>query len=238
MILSLRDKDLARQDCDRLRSYDVPALEAPVHLARKRAFDSAQLTRADGFILTSQQAAYALPDEGKDRPVYCVGRASASAARERGYHHLICGPSDGAALASVIAGKTKTDNLCWLRAQKISFDMIEGLKSYGIEACQEIVYEMQQADSLPEAVCDALLQHQVTAIMALSQAQLKALVELLHHHELWHVRKEIDLYAVSEAVGRAAMPHGWQSITLARRKRALSVQAAIIHEWRYKRKKD
>ena len=106
MILSLRDKELARLDCERLNHRGVDAMACSVHHAAHQSFDTDLVSRAKGFILTSQQAAYALPADHLNRPVFAVGRASASAARHRGYRHVFSGPSDGAALADMILTQT------------------------------------------------------------------------------------------------------------------------------------
>ena len=234
MILSLRDEALAVDDCNRLRAHNVPALEAPVHLAVRQAYDASQLDSAKAFILTSQQAAFALPETGKDRAVFTVGRASAASARARGYHNVTWGPSDGAALAQMIADKGDVNQLCWLRARKISFDMTHALAKAHISVDEAIVYAMQAQISWPQKVIDAFAQEAVTAIMVLSKAQRDALVQLLHHHDLWHHIPKITLYAVSPAVAEAAKDDGWQAIHIARRKRALSVQAAVIVNARVK----
>lgn len=228
MILSLRDEALARHDCNRLRAHQIPALEAPVHKAVRQAYDKADIGVANGFILTSQQAAIALPETDKDRPVFAVGRASAASARARGYQNVTWGPSDGAALGQMIAAQWDGGQLCWLRAAKISFDIAGALRAADIAISEAVVYEMAPQTSWRQEVVDAFAQGAVTAIMVLSKAQREALVQLLHHHDLWHHIPKIDYYAVSPAVAEAAKDDGWQAIHIARRKRAISVQAAVI----------
>lgn len=241
MILSLRDDALAKRDCDILRRYHVPCLEAPVHRTEPLAFDRHMLAQADGFILTSQQAAYALPNSdergGKKRPVFTVGRASAKSAKERGYDTVIWGPSDAVALADVIKRHVQDPSfvphprLCWLRATRISTDIIPLLQQAEIAAEQAIVYRMQEVDALPQKVQTALAAGEVTAIMALSKAQYLALKDKLQHHQLCHHKQTITLYVVSQAVADAAQDDGWHNIIISRRKRALSVQAAVIYDW-------
>ena len=228
MILSLRDEMLAQLDCNRLRARNIRALESPIHVAQPQAYDGAVVDSAKGFILTSQQAAYALPQSGQDRPVFTVGRASAASARQRGYQNVFFGPSDGAALAEMIAHHQPQTPLCWLRATRISFDMTTALDKASLQVDEAIVYQMQNKPSLSETVIDALQKGVVTGIMALSKAQLHHLVDLLHHHDLWHLIKQIDLFVVSDKVAEAAAQDGWRSIITARRKRAISVQAAVI----------
>lgn len=228
MILSLRDEMLASLDCNRLRARNIRALEAPIHVASPKAYDVQIADSAKGFILTSQQAAYALPQTGQDRPVFTVGRASAASARARGFHNVFFGPSDGAALAEMVIAYQPQTPLCWLRATRISFDMTSALQKAGLPVDEAIVYEMQSKAALPKPALSALQKGMVTGIMALSKAQLHHLVDLLHHHDLWHLINQIDLFVVSDKVAEAASQDGWRSIITARRKRAISVQAAVI----------
>lgn len=230
MILSFRDLELADSDSMRLRRWGVDAMACPSHEAQQRSYDESRLAQADAFILTSQQAAYALPTDNTNRPVLCVGRASAASARQRGYHNVRWGPSDGQGLAQMIcqdAGLAKSQ-LCWLRARSISFDMKSALRDAGIACHQEIVYEMVAKTSLPDTVCDAFQKGQVTGLMALSKAQLGQAQILLHAYELWQFAKHRPLFVVSQAVADMAVAAGWQSVIVARRKRAISVQAAVV----------
>lgn len=244
MILSLRDKELAASDCKRLQAYGVNALAAPVHQGVKKPYDYTLVNEAAGFIITSGQAAYALPDTAQDRPVFTIGRASAAMARNRGYRKVLSGPSDGAALAKIIDNHlcdgllARGQKLCWLRGAKISFDMASALGADRHIIDEAVVYEMQAAKRLPALVIEALSGGAVTAVMALSKAQLSAFAQLLHSHDLWHVRDKISLYAISDKVAKAAERDGWQSIIISRRKRALSVQAAVICDWLNEQEKD
>lgn len=246
MILSLRDQNLAEADQARLAKYHVPVMIAPVMIAEQKSYDNIVIGQADGYILTSQQAADALPQQGANkgsdsaqddlyaRPVFTVGRASAASARQKGYYNVYHGPSDGRALADMIATHpaAKGRHLCWLRAVKISFDIAGALHEMGQDITEAIIYEMVPAAALADDVCHALATAQITGIMALSQAQLGQFEDLLHHHKLWQACHNIDLYVVSEAVGNAARKSGWSSVWQARRKRAVSVQALV--RWRHK----
>lgn len=239
MILSLRDKELARLDCARLIHRGVQAMACSVHYAAQQSFDEVIVSQAKGFILTSQQAAYALPADPHDRPVFAVGRASASAARRLGYKHVFAGPSDGAALAEMILSQTSYDiaNLCWLRAAKISFDITKALAQAGYQSKAQIVYEMCPEQALPDAIISAFQEGKITGIMALSKAQLSQFQLLLDFHDLWHCARTCALYAVSDPVAKMAQKAGWEKVIIARRKRAISVQAAVICQYRQLKKR-
>lgn len=231
MYLSLRDEALGRQDQARLARRHVPVVLCPVHEARTVTYSQDEVAQASGFILTSQQAAYALPKEGTDRVVYSVGRASAYAARCAGYHNVKWGPSDGRALAEMISADLGNADrpdagrsLCWLRAKKISFDIAAALQGH---VTQQVVYEMCAAESLSDAA-RAALRGRLSGIMILSQAQLACFVQLLQQYDLWQAVVKVPIFAVSQQVAEAALSAGFTTVQSARRKRAISVQAAVM----------
>lgn len=232
MILSLRDKALALQDCARLTARGVTAMACPVHVAQAHPYDETQLAKADGFILTSQQAAQALPLTDTSRPVFTVGRASAASAKARGYDRVFFGPSDGAALAKMMHEMMTSDErfqakkLCWLRAPKISFDIRSALIEKGHQIEQQTVYQMVPASQVPDEVISAFDKGAVSGIMGLSKSQLSQAQILFDHHHL--AARSCDLFAVSEAVAEFARQNGWSSVFTSRRKRAISVQACVI----------
>lgn len=238
MYLSLRDEALSRQDQARLARYGVAVLICPSHEAARLSYDQHIVDEAEGFILTSQQAADALPLTRTERPVYTVGRASAYAARQAGYQNVKWGPSDGKALAEMIATDLQSAQpvLCWLRAKEISFDIKAAL---GRAVTEQQVYEMRPQTQIPEDVAEALAQAVLSGtlagIMVLSKAQLHCFVQLLQGHELWQAITQVPVFAVSPAVAEAATQAGFAKTHSARRKRAISVQAAVICHHRQNR---
>lgn len=231
MILSLRDPELAAREKRLLARYGITVLPSPVARAKAVSFDPSVCASADGFIITSQQAAAYLPADRQDRPVYVVGARSAAAVRAQGYHHIISGTGDGAGLAKLMQEQPFKGRLCWLRGQAISFDMTTALAD-SIPIVEVICYQMKQADRLLPEVIEALRQGAVKAVMALSSDQLSYFEELLHHHDLWQAHKQIDILAISPAIAALAQKSAWQSIYQARRKRAVSVRALAVCKYR------
>ena len=227
MILSLRDPELAARDKALLACYGLDCMACPVAAAEAAAFDQSPLEQAEGFIITSLQAASYLPLDNKDRPVYVTGRRSAAAVKAQGYHNIIIGNGDGHALAEMMRPQIHKRILCWLRGQSVSFDMKNALGDI-TQIDEAICYKMTRVERLDHKVIKAITEGNVKAVMALSAGQLSYFEALLQQSDLWHSRKQIELLAISPAVADKARQSGWQSVYQARRKRAVSVRALAV----------
>lgn len=227
MILSLRDPALAARDRALLARYGLDCMACPVAAAEAVVFDQRALKQAEGFIITSLQAASYLPLDNKDRPVYVTGRRSAAAVKAQGYHNVIIGNGDGQALSQMMRPQIHKRILCWLRGQSVSFDMKVALGD--ISQIDEVIcYKMTRVERLDNKVIEVIAQGKVKAVMALSAGQLSYFEALLQQSDLWHSRKQIELLAISPAVADKAKQSGWQSVYQARRKRAVSVRALAV----------
>ena len=233
MILSLRSPELAAKDSLRLASYGLESIAAPVAMPKPVPFDGQICDIADGFIITSQQAAAYLPPDSTDKVVYAVGSSSAIAARAQGYHHVISGGGDGDALAHLMSTLPLDGQLCWLRGQHVSFDIANALGDKA-DIAQVICYEMVREDSLSPLVIELLSAGKIEAVIALSVGQLRHFEELLRHLNLWQTRTQIELLALSSAIAEAAKESGWQFIYQSRRKRAVSLCALAVCRYRAK----
>ena len=227
MILSLRDPELAARDKALLACYGLDCMPCPVAMAEAVAFDQSPLEQAEGFMITSLQAASYLPSQNKDRPVYVTGRRSAAAVKAQGYHNIIIGHGDGHALAEMMRPKVNKRILCWLRGQSISFDMKDALDDIA-HIDEAICYKMKRVEHLDNQVIKAVTKGHIKAVMALSAGQLSYFEALLQQSDLWHSRKQIELLAISPAVADKAKQSGWRLVYQARRKRAVSVRALAV----------
>ena len=233
MILSLREPELAKRDEALCARYGLVCVAAPVAAPKAVLSDSAVADKAQAFIITSQQAAAYLPSQGTDRVVYAVGPRSASAARARGYKTVISGPGNGADLAKMMRGRSLEASLCWLRGEVIAYDIKAALADI-VTIDEMICYQMVRADHLPAKVVDLLAMGQIKAVMALSSSQLVYFDELLHDHDLWQARNQIDILALSPTIARQARESGWPYVYQARRMRAVSVRALAVCSYRMK----
>lgn len=225
MFLSLRDKEFAEEDRRILARYGVSLLPCPMQEVRYRPLTAHGLRDAGGILLTSPKAALALPlvDESA-RPVFCVGRRTAALARSKGYQEVWAGPDNAAALAEAMKQKSLPRRILWLRGNSVSFDFASALAG----TCHidtQIGYDLEAKDHLPEDVLAAFAAGHIKGVMGLSQGQIEIFDRLIEAAHLTKWRTDIPLFVISHRVAEAA--HKWANIVISRRKRPVSVRAAI-----------
>lgn len=92
----------------------------------------------------------------KDRPVFCVGEATAREARAAGFAHVEHAAGDVAALAALIA-RRRPGRLVHLSGEAQQGDLVGAIRAAGGEAERRILYRMRAGGPLPAAPCDAVL---------------------------------------------------------------------------------
>ena len=225
MYLSLRDIESVEEDRRLLARYGISLLPCPMQDVSYRPHAELRLGGAGGILLTSPKAALALPpSDAIARPVFCVGWRTAALAREKGYRDVWAGPDNAAALAEAMTQRPVPNHILWLRGDRVSFDFAAAL----VGICQieaQIAYELKAREQLPEAVMAAHAAGQIKGVMGLSQAQVEIFDRLLDAAHLAKWREDKPLFVISHRVAEAA--HNWTNIVISRRKRPVSVRAAI-----------
>lgn len=123
------------------------------------------LTGLAGVIFTSANGVRAadLPPETRALPAWCVGPATADAAREAGFSPII-GPSDGAALAALIAESgPPAGALLHLRGAHGTDALAEALIAAGFDLRAAAVYEMVAVGRIAPGARDAMVSGEVRA---------------------------------------------------------------------------
>lgn len=113
---------------------------------------------AKGLIFTSANAlrAVAPPRAALRLPVWCVGEATARAARAAGFADVRAGPGDAARLAPMILADGAEGPLLHLRGVHGTAGFSEALESGGVELLTSEVYCMDAVGTLPEEATAAL----------------------------------------------------------------------------------
>jgi uroporphyrinogen-III synthase len=107
------------------------------------------------FTSANAVAAWARLTSGRSSPVFAVGDATATAAREAGFADVRSAAGDGAALADLIA-KTAPATVLWPRAAEIAFDL-EAALSGRVPVRSLPVYETRPTSPPPRPDFDAVL---------------------------------------------------------------------------------
>lgn len=142
------------------------------------AFDG----RPDAVVLTSANAARCAPHAPELRalPCWCVGEATAAAAREAGFADIRAGEGDATALALRIAdGAPARSRLLHLRGRQGAADLAGALEAAGFALARSVVYDMRLETALPDAAVRALDAGAVAVIPAYSPRAARQLARLL-----------------------------------------------------------
>ena len=165
----------------------------------------------DGLILTSRRAAKALsdaPPAWRALPVYCVGNATAQAARRYHFEHTIVGEGSALDLLPVIAQHHgNNDQLLHLSGDAVKIDLAPLLASRGIALTRKVVYESHRIAALAPALTHALHVHALTGVVFYSPRTVRFAAELAG--DALH---QLDAYCLSMDVAAAAAKAGCKRV--------------------------
>ncbi len=169
--------------------------------------------RFDAVVFTSAAAVQGAERHINARPgakgllsvtAYCVGEASALAAREAGFVNVIAGPGDSHQLAELIALSGSGGNLLYPAPVHKAFDFASALA--GWQVSEFALYEARLTDPGRQALEAAL--RQSDALFVYSPRMAAHLSKIMHGHGLLGQLGNLTLIAISEktalAFGEAA----------------------------------
>lgn len=163
----------------------------------------------DGIIFTSAVAPDIVASAIKNRsingislalPVWCVGDATANAAREAGFGDIRTGPGNAEQLAAIIAehhGRSPA-RLFYPSAKDIAFDMAAALGHQSV--LRQIVYEVELVDLEPEQISDALNRVSNGALLLYSARTAAQFFGLVERHGLARTLDSTAIIAISDKV--------------------------------------
>jgi len=186
---------------------------------------------ATATIFTSRNALRALDDldwvaDLRRRPAYCVGAATAQAARSAGFTHVVAGGGTGAQLGEYIAHMHKPADgpLLYLTGANLAFDMQDALGARGFTVWRRIVYrnELVPALALPMAV--GLQKQFFDAIILMSPRVAAHFAALVQHAGLSENASRLRFLCLSDKVATALDPLAAADVEIA----AKPTQKALI----------
>lgn len=188
----------------------IDSIVAPVMeiAALDVTFDEAM---PDGLILTSRRAAKALqaiPPAWRTLPVYCVGNATAEAAKRYHFEHTISGQGSALDLLPLIAQRHGNhDRLLHLSGDAVKIDLAPLLASRGITLERKVVYESHRVAALSPALTHALHVHALTGVVFYSPRTVRFATELVG--DALH---QLDAYCLSMDIAAAAAKAGCKRV--------------------------
>lgn len=188
-VLVTRPAKSASRTCGKLRAlghmpFCLPMF-TPEHdpeAARLALQDKALQDKHRAVIaITSAEAARVLqdlplPDVLRSLPLFCVGEATAAAARQAGFANVVSGPGNGHDLAEVIADRLpdRTGTVLYLAGIPRASTFERELLAHGIRFQTHEIYRMTERQYTPEQFEEKIVQARPDAILFYSRATADA----------------------------------------------------------------
>jgi uroporphyrinogen-III synthase len=195
----------------RARGHDpiLLPLTAPVYNAEAA---TAALAKEPAYLaVTSAEAIRALVNVGADlsaslqKPIFVVGQASAMAARDAGFQTIITGESDGAALAQLIAKKTRNDTslkgpICYLAGSPRDAGFEQTLNQLTVPFETAEIYQMRQIAWQPAQLKSRLTDQPSEAVLFYSSEAVRVFFALLKDVGLLAPLRQARMICISAKV--------------------------------------
>ncbi len=179
-VLVLRPADASATTAKAVRALGHAPVLLPVTAIRDSGaaiaageFDAVALTSAAAVRIVASRYADGQPPAWLRQPAFCVGAATAAAARRAGWRHAVSASGDGAALARLIAAKFagRAARILYLCGHDRAFDLAAALAGRGIAVTEAAIYaaELLQLDC--GAVTTAIAQSDVVLLHSARSAR-------------------------------------------------------------------
>ena len=209
---------LAAQLADReVQTLVAPVMRiVPLYTPPLRAKPGDEGAVPNALLLTSRHAAYmlaTLPAKWRSLPVFCVGSATAQAARSAGFSNIVVGEGDVLELLPRMVPQLKPGaQLLYLAGEETRIDVAALLAVQHIHVEKRVVYRAEAETVLTPAALEALAKGTVTAAVFFSPRSATLTAELLAQHGLSATALSMEAYCLSLAVAEAAGVLPWQAL--------------------------
>lgn len=193
----------------------TPSLIAPmltVEKLTKKVQISSQVT---DIIVTSPRVFEMFPDLGKAKQcIWCVGTATAAAARTLGLDNLKIAAGNVDELYQKIRDELNPTQafLLHLGGETIHHDIITDLANDGFKGERSILYQTEAATSFPDKVKEALEKHRVTVASFYSHKSAATFVNLIKKYNLEESLTKTYCFVISQNIGNAVQKLPWKEI--------------------------
>ena len=220
-VLVTRPKEDAAGLAEALTALGCEAVLEP--LFHVEFMDTAALDLSDvhALLLTSANGARALSrrDVSRELPVYAVGDATASAAREAGFEQVHSADGGVDQLAELVMDRMPPDAgvLLHVAGSEVAGDLGGALESAGYGYRRAVLYRAVPVKGLTAATVAALKDGDIDAVVFYSPRSAETCIELMRKARVVRAARELDALCLSAAVGEAASELTWRDVRVAPR---------------------
>jgi uroporphyrinogen-III synthase len=201
-ILITRPRDRAEPLARRLEAQGHEVLVEPLLSVEPLHPGAVPLGDVQAILLTSVNAAHALPRGGRHLPVLAVGGATAQAARSAGCTTVLEADGEAASLARLVLDRCTPAGgaLLHLCGEQVREGLAEHLTAAGFEVRRQVAYRAHAATELSAHLVDVLHRDRLDAVLLLSPRTARTFVELLIAHGLDARVGKVQALCLSEVV--------------------------------------
>ncbi len=173
------------------------------------------LTSANG----ARVLAAALPrnDAAFGLPVFAVGDATATAARQLGFAQVKAAGGDVQSLTALVEAQLSPDGgrLLHTAGRAVAGDLVGGLRASGFDALRIVLYEATAAETLSEGVRRALAAGGVDLALFFSPRTARVFVKLANDAALADAMPQVVALCLSDAVAQSLSVMRWRHVIVA-----------------------
>lgn len=186
----------------KLGELNIKSIVAPVMRIEPVAFTLG--AKPEAIVLTSRNAANALPAAWSGLPVYCVGKATAKAAHEKGYSNTFIGTDGALDLLPLISEQ----RILYLSGEEMRVDLPTLLSAKGKQVERQIVYRSVAEGKLSPLIADAIRKGKLTGVVFFSPKAAAIGCKLAKVYDV----RNVTAYCLSVAVAQSAGALPWKAI--------------------------
>ncbi|MGD1880325.1 MAG: uroporphyrinogen-III synthase [Kiloniellaceae bacterium] len=186
---------------------------------------------AQALLVTSANGlrAFARLDTRRALPVYAVGDASAAAARDLGFRHVVSAAGNVEALAALVQGKLDPAGgpLLHPAAGQRAGDLQGALGAAGFTVLRAVLYDAVPLAALTPACAEAFADGSIDAATFFSPRTATGFVSLIRAAGLTAAGRQVTAGCLSDAVAAALSGIAWRRVVVAQRPDQAALLAVI-----------
>ncbi|MBT6117265.1 MAG: uroporphyrinogen-III synthase [Rhodospirillaceae bacterium] len=161
--------------------------------------------------------AFARAEPGRDLPLFAVGAATAEAARDAGFRHVVTAGGDVATLAERVVRDLDpaAGALLHVAGTVTAGDLAGRLGASGFEVRRAVLYEARPVARLPAAAVAALRAGEIDGVLFFSPRTARAFVSLIRTARIAPGLRNSTAYCLSRAVAAEAAALEWRAVHVA-----------------------
>lgn len=216
-ILITRPEEEARALADEVRALGFAPLIEPMLLIAPLDTALPDLTRYQALVFTSANGARALAGRSEDRshPVYCVGDATAEAARALGWRQVLSAGGDAKDLIAQLAGAKLDPAMPLLHAA--GADIARVIKAPGLAIERLALYKAEAARVLSAGLLQIIDEGRLAAALFFSARTAETFTGLLAGSGRTEAAKTIKSLCLGDSVVKSLAPLKWRDVQVAAR---------------------